>query len=70
MMYISPMRYGFNGMMLKQFPSGEPGTEEYEAGEAKLVTLGIDKHTYWGCVCSLIFLLIAFRGTVILILWV
>lgn len=79
-MFFSPMRYGFNGMMVTQFPVGHcPGdmadngcNEEeqtiYENTQAQLDKYGIYQ-TYWGTIASLLGLFILFRSVVVLVLW-
>ena len=70
LMFFSPMRYGFNGMMLKQFPVTDQGEDVERDTQAKLNELGIDKYSYWGSVASLLILFIFFRAMVVFILWV
>lgn len=69
-MFFSPMRYGFNGMMLKEFPQGEPGSKSFEVTSEKLYQLGIDDKTYWRSVSALLILFVTYRCLVLVVLYV
>jgi len=60
LMYFSPVRYGFTGMMVSQFPiAGYPATTEI------LVQYGFDGMSYWSCLGALVALFVFFRLLVI-----
>lgn len=67
-MFISPMRYGFTGMMVTQFPvDNTPETKRLS--QELLNTYGFEDKTFWGCFFCLVGLFILFRSLVVLILW-
>ena len=72
LMYFSPVRYGFTGMMVAQFPVGDKNApkdsdsyKSYEATSQILDDYGFTGHSYWNCIAALFALFIVFRGLVI-----
>mmetsp|Transcript_32952 Transcript_32952/g.40760 ORF Transcript_32952/g.40760 Transcript_32952/m.40760 type:complete len:156 (+) Transcript_32952:1742-2209(+) len=69
LMYISPVRYGFSGMMAVQFPVEKSDGEDYEATVKVMEKYGFEDTSYGVCVAALFVLFVVFRSLVVLSLW-
>ena len=67
--YISPVRYGYSGIMSCQFPQYHEDGSVYEETADIMAQYGFEDVHYWGNVFALIGIIASFRALTVLSLW-